>query len=513
MPDLLAPARERADRRRSAYRADGFWTGDPIDVVAEAAARMPDADAVVDRDAGTVTYARLDALVGRAARRLARAGVGRDVPVLLIVGNDLGSVVAVHAATRVDAVVLVVADNAGPAHIRDVVEGSAVRFAVAPGRPVPDEVTDLLTVIDLEDEASSDGDDVVARRAGDDPSFVLFTSGTTSAPKGVVHSLSTLQKASVNYIAGAELTSDDRIFLISPLSSVTGVLQALFVAPLLTIPVVLEARWHPERSAQWLTSQRCTWYGGPDRLLDTMLAATAAAGESTTLRAVFLGGTMLDDRIVRRAEEEFGIVVLRAYGSSEVPVSTCGRRDDPAAVRHHHDGAPLDDVDVRIGSDLDPTECCIRGPHAFLGYTDPVATAALDDEWFHTGDAAEMVDGHLRIVGRLRDIVIRNGMKIPVAEVESAVNAIDGVRDCAAYSVPDDKTGERLAIAVVADAAIPLARISGALVDAGLPKYKIPEELVSWGEPLPVNANGKIDRKTLADLAAGRPVERAARLG
>ena len=101
---------------------------------------------------------------------------------------------------------------------------------------------------------------------------------------------------------------------------------------------------------------------------------------------------MLDRRIVERIEDEFGIIVMRAYGSSEVPVSTSGLRTEPRDVRHADDGVALDDVDVRVGSAGDATECCIRGPHAFLGYTDADDDAlAFDGEWFRTGDVAEVI--------------------------------------------------------------------------------------------------------------------------
>ena len=85
---------------------------------------------------------------------------------------------------------------------------------------------------------------------------------------------------------------------------------------------------------------------------------------------------MLDPRILTRAEHEYGIVVLRAYGSSEAPLSTSGTRDEPEAVRLADDGRPLPGVEVRIGSRLDPAECCIGGAHLFLGYVDREDDAA-----------------------------------------------------------------------------------------------------------------------------------------
>ena len=243
-------------------------------------------------------------------------------------------------------------------------------------------------------------------------------------------------------------------------------------------------------------------------MLDRMLDEAVARGYPVPLRAVFLGGTMLDRRIVERIEDDFGIVVMRAYGSSEVPVSTAAQRREPRAVRHADDGVALADVEVRVGSPADPNECCIRGPHAFLGYTEGGDDVlAFDGDWFRTGDVAELHDGRVRIIGRIKDIVIRNGMKIPVAEVEEALSRISGVRECAAYPLADTTTGERLAIAVVLESGIELSLddVAAALVSQGLPKFKLPEELVIWAEPLPINANGKVERRKLEALSTGRP--------
>lgn len=512
---LLDYAQRRGTALRDKYRQAGHWSARPVDVVRTASANDAERVALVARGR-ELTYAELDERIDRACSSLAAAGVRASTPVVAVVGNDVHSVVAVHAALRLDAVILLIPRSAGETQVADIITRTGAEFGVAPNWPAAEgpELSGRVTWIASDVDGAPRGQ-YRSERAADEPCLVLYTSGTTSKPKGVIHSLSTLLKASANYIAAAGLTDDDRIFLISPLASVTGVLQGLFIGPMLAAPVILEDRWDPSATCELLVSSGATWYGGPDRLLDRVLDVAVARNATLALRAVYLGGTMLDRRIVERIEDEFGIIVMRAYGSSEVPVSTSGLRNEPRAVRHADDGVALADVQVRIGSTGDATECCIRGPHTFLGYTDADDDAdAFDGDWFRTGDVAELDNGRVRIVGRLKDIIIRNGLKIPAAEVEEAVAKIAGVRECAAYSVADSNTGERLALAVVLDHSVEMSlkEVAEALVAAGLPKYKLPEELVFWDEPLPVNANGKVERKTLDARSAGRPRVLADRL-
>ncbi|MEE2851913.1 MAG: AMP-binding protein [Actinomycetota bacterium] len=499
---------------RDRYREAGFWSGQPANIVRAAAARHPGKLALCARGV-ELSYAELDARIDAACGALAASGVGASTPTVVVVGNDVDSVVAVHATMRLDAVVLLAPRSAGEAQVADIIARTGAEFGVAPNWPAAPRkgMSAHFAWIALDDAASQSV--YRSQRAADEPCLVLYTSGTTSAPKGVIHSQSTLMKASSNYIAAAGLGPADRIFLISPLASVTGVLQALLIAPMLCAPVILEDNWDAAETCELLVSSGATWYGGPDRLLDRLLDEAVARGLHVPLQAVYLGGTVLDRRIVSRSEDDFGIIVMRAYGSSEVPVSTSGLRSESADVRHADDGVALDDVEVKVGSAADPTECCIRGPHAFLGYTDADDDAqAFDGDWFRTGDVAEMSQGRVRIVGRLKDIIIRNGLKIAAVEVEEAVARIAGVRNCAAYSVADAATGERLAVAMVLDGDVDmsLAKVTDALISAGLPKYKLPEELVFWNEPLPVNANGKVERNKLAARSAGRPRALADRL-
>ncbi|MBV8966389.1 MAG: AMP-binding protein, partial [Mycobacteriaceae bacterium] len=183
------------------YRAAGFWSAEPADVVRSTAERHPDKLALAARGI-ELTYAELDERIDQACSELAAAGIGPSTPIVVVVGNDVDSVVAVHATLRLDAVVLLVPRSAGETQVADIIARTGAEFGVAPNWPAAagHELSERLTWIALE----IDGAPQTAyrsERAADEPCLVLYTSGTTSAPKGVIHSVSTLMKASSNYIA------------------------------------------------------------------------------------------------------------------------------------------------------------------------------------------------------------------------------------------------------------------------------------------------------------------------
>lgn len=518
MQQLTASAAARARERADAYRAAGWWPSDPVDLVRDAATRTPARTALADRDRA-LTYAELDAAVDGAVGALRAEEVGAGDAVLLLVGNDVTSVVAVHAVIRTGALAMVAPTSAGAAQVRDIMAMTAPTLVLAPDALVPptERGGGRWAPVARVGAAPPRHDVASPARSPEEPAIVIFTSGTTSRPKGVVHSLATMLAATRNYIDAAELVPVDNLFVISPLASVTGMLQAITVAPALGAQLTVETRFDDRDTFDFIVATGATFFGGPDLLLDRVLSEADSRGiHELPITAVYLGGSMLDPRILARAEHAYGIVVLRAYGSSEAPISTAGARAEPEALRLADDGRPLGGVEVRIGSRLDRAECCIRGAHLFLGYVDPEDDAsAFDDGWFCTGDLAELRDGRLRIVGRIKDVVVRNGMKIPISEVDGMVAVLPGVAQCAGYGVSDEATGERLAMAVRLQpgAELPFGAMVDALVAAGAAKWKIPEELVVWEDPFPETASGKIQRNLLHELGRGRPRSRAARLG
>jgi acyl-CoA synthetase (AMP-forming)/AMP-acid ligase II len=508
----------RVSARAARFRATGMWRTDPVDLVRDAAGRDPGRVAVAERGRA-LTYAELDAAVDGGVAALQREGTSANDAVFVLTANDVVSVVAIHAVVRLGALVMVAPVSAGDAQVRDIVAATEPSLVLAPESLLPtgDDGSETRWL-----PASAIGDAELVRgepttgHNPDQPSVVIFTSGTTSRPKGVVHSMNTMLAATRNFVGPPELTAADNIFMISPLASVTGMLQATTVAPWLGGQVTVESRFDDVETFDFLVATGATFFGGPDLLLDRVMDQAEARGVTELpITSVFLGGSMLDPRILARAEHDYGIVVLRAYGSSEAPVSTASARSEPEDVRLADDGMPLGGVEVRIGSKADPAECCLRGPHLFLGYIDPDDDAsAFDDHWFRTGDLAELRDGRLKITGRIKDIVIRNGLNIPIAEVDGMVAALPGVLQCAGYGVTDDTTGERLAMAVrlAPGASLEFDAMVDGLVGAGLAKWKIPEELVVWDDAFPETASGKVQRSKLDEQGAGRPRALATRL-
>jgi len=498
------------------YRGDGTW-GDGVDLVSQAARHAPSGLALVDRRE-RLSYAELDAAVDRLALCWAAQGVDDESTIIAIPENSCRAAVALHALRRLGARCVMLSDHSGDAELVAAVQRTSPSGAVAIG----DRAEGLasrhpeLGWLSVEPGLIAASEATFPVPDGECPNLVLFTSGSTARPKGVVHSTSTLRHGAKNYVAALELTSEDCLFVVSPLSSVTGVLQILEIAPMVQACAALVADWDDEESFDLLLDASATFYGGPDVILRRLFGEAARRAVSELpLRRVSLGGTMLDDELLETAERRFAITVTRAYGSSEAPMSTTTPLDAPSEVRFHLDGTPNRFVEVRVGSPRDPSECALRGPHLFLGYLDEEDNeGSFDGDWFLTGDAGTLEGGELKITGRLKEIVIRNGLKISMVEVEQLAASLAGVLDAACFVQPDPATGERLALAlrVSPEARLSLESVVDELLARGLSRRSLPEELVLWDEPFPLTTTQKLSRTALGEGSVGRARFAAPRL-
>ncbi|MBV9092191.1 MAG: AMP-binding protein [Mycobacteriaceae bacterium] len=348
--------------------------------------------------------------------------------------------------------------------------------------------------------------------------MILYTSGTTGRPKGVLHSHNSIH-ALIRQIGDQWLVERGDTFLVpSPIAHIGGSIYAFECPLLLGTTAVLMDRWNRDNAVALMQSERCTHMAGATPFLEQLLAAAQRAGTRLPDLKVFIcGGASVSPSLIRSAAAYFDhAVVTRVYGSTEVPVTTIGATA-PGDVEHAADTdgrAGIADIRL-VGADTaEPGggEIRARGPQMLVGYLHPAdESESFDAEgFFRTGDLGRWVDDdYLVVTGRAKDVIVRNGENISPKEVEDILGGHPGIAEVAVVGLPDARTGERACAAIV-PTALPgpdVASLRSFLEGRGVATFKVPEQVVILTE-LPKNDAGKVlkhrIRAALADDTAGR---------
>jgi acyl-CoA synthetase (AMP-forming)/AMP-acid ligase II len=332
----------------------------------------------------------------------------------------------------------------------------------------------------------------------DAPVVAAFTSGTTSDPKGVLHSHRTLT---------AEMRQGGRggggagppMITGAPVGHVTGMIGA-FLRPLMRdTPVYMTDVWDPGAVLRLMLEEGLSFGGGPTYFLTSLLDHPDFSEAHLRYMPVCgLGGSAVPVAVAERATR-LGIKVFRSYGSTEQPSITGCTLEDPEIKRVRTDGRPLGGVDIRFG---EGGEIWSRGPELCLGYTDPARTAAVFDAegWYRTGDFGVVDDeGYLTITDRVADVIIRGGENISAQEVEELILTMDGVSEVAVVAAPDARLGEHAAaiITMRSGASVPtLEHLRVHLAQAGLARQKWPESIYEVSD-FPRTPSGKVQKYRL----------------
>jgi acyl-CoA synthetase (AMP-forming)/AMP-acid ligase II len=504
-PPASGPSRNTADRSLL-YVAQGYWNDRALSDGLEAAASLrPDAVGLIDNQR-SLTWAELGRLVARAVSTLTELGVSPGDPVLLIAENSSAGVIAYHGLLRIGVRAVLLDRRCGMADVRAALDAILPKLVIIPAGErdrLGAELADC-HLITLEHFVAADPVSVEGRDwpepNRDEVAVILFTSGTTSRPKGVTHSLNTLTCGARNMALITEAGPDTVIFLVSPLTSITGVMQ-MHLAADQHATLVLEDHFDAETSLDRINEHEASLLGGAPVIVERLIkAADRRPGRRCALRTLALGGTMLPRPLLQHVMDDYGVKVARVYGSSEAPNASGSMPDDVRELRLTDDGALMPGTEIRVGSQEHPQEGLVRGPGVFLGYLNEADNGlAFEGDWYRTGDLVEVSEGRLTVVGRLKEVVNRNGFKISLAEIDAAMFGMTGLEEAASFALPDAATGERLALAIVPSegAVLGLEDVAAHLRSTGVATRRLPEELVIWDEPLPRTASGKIVRSRL----------------
>jgi cyclohexanecarboxylate-CoA ligase len=512
------------------------------DDVARQARAAPDGIAAVAVDAAgrdsTLTWAELWERSGRAATTLLSFGVQRGDAVAYQLPNRLEFLTLTLGALRIGAICEPLMPIFRERELRFMLSASAAPVLVVPARfrghdhgemareliaELP-AIRHLLVLGDAGDdeapasEASEPDHAAVAscRPALSAIAQLLFTSGSTGEPKGVLHRHEVLDRAADAHIAHFGLRSDDVIYIPSPLAHQTGWLYGMWIAWRLGATQVIQESWEAESAFDAIGRHGVTFtQAATPFLADLSRVAVQRGCRPEPLRMFVATGAAIPRDLARRARDVLGAEVGGGFGTTEscMGAGFLPGLDDERAWTS--DGVALANVSLRVvdddGRELPPgTEGNfeIGTDTLFAGYLNrPADTAAAitEDGWYRPGDLATIDrDGYLRITGRVKDVINRGGEKVPVAEIEQLLYEHPAVAEVAIVAMPDERLGERACAFVV------LAHGSAHDLDFGSMQRYLDEQRVAkpyWPErlelvaELPRTPSGKIQKFVLRDQA------------
>jgi acyl-CoA synthetase (AMP-forming)/AMP-acid ligase II len=497
----VVPIPQDVQRR---YVAGGLWNSVTVGEGLEThAKRAPQRLAIVD-ETGTWSYGRLADAVAHSIGGLRSRGVGSGSVVMIVAPLSAPALVAYQAVIRSGGASMMVDRRSGRLDFAQALGAASVDLVVS--------TPELLETFEAEQSGVPTATfdellhfpELVTDWEEPDPSnpiTAVFTSGTTSGPKGVVHSLNTLRAGGRNIGDAVLMTADDRAFLSSPLASITGLVQTHLMLDN-GAALILEDRFDPPRSLASIREHGATILGGAPIIVEELFKQAAREKLSDLpLRSLALGGSMIPREILEIAVDRFGIMPVRMYGASEIPSATGSKPSDAGDARLDNDGACSRGTEVVV--DDSSGEILVRGPMRCLGYLNEEDNRAafVEGGWYRTGDLGTFLGGRLTITGRLKEVVTRKGMKISLSEIDEVIRTLPHIEEAFAFAMPDDETGERVAVAILSERPelIDFESIVNGLLTAGLPKWKLPEQIVLWNDPFPRTESGKVQRRILGE--------------
>jgi cyclohexanecarboxylate-CoA ligase len=518
---------DRVQVQAALWNSVGATGASLVDLVDRGVRQTPDRLILVDDRGRRMTNAEFGAESIRVAERLSNLGIGETSLVSWVLPTTMEALVVMVALSRLGAVQNPIIPMYREREIRHIFDEARVdgvivipNWAGVDYRTLTENLAserDGLPTVWTIDDVVGDATSLPAirseRGALHEPAkWVFYTSGSSGAPKGCRHTDQSLFSAAKGMSKHLAMTDQDRSGIAFPIAHVGGAIN-LMAALLTGTTLILIEKFDRRETTAALAREGVTMAGSGTAFhlayLD-MQAETPDEPIFPALRCCPGGGAPKPPGLHRRVRDELGGVgILSGWGLTESPVLTMGQPEDPEDKLSDSEGKPMPGVVLRVvGSDGrtcevgEPGELRVQAAQQMLGYVDRTLDEEVFDEdgFLRTGDLGIIdADGYVRITGRLKDVVIRNGENVGIAEVEELLRAHPDVVDVAVIGLPDDRTGERVcAVLEIAPGARPLdVALVGSYLEAdGLRPIAWPEQ-VEIVASLPRTVAGKVDKAAL----------------
>jgi acyl-CoA synthetase (AMP-forming)/AMP-acid ligase II len=467
------------------------------EMVLSAGERFGDAEAVVD-GATRLTFTELTERIRCAAGAFASAGIDKGDRVAIWAPNSAQWIVAAFGLLTAGGVLVPVNTRFKADEAADIIGRSGATlvlfekgflgldFSAPPGIPA----------IDLQSGFLDGGKPVERPVRGSDIADIVYTSGTTGRPKGVMMNHAQTLRHYAEWCDRADLRRGDRYLIVNPFFHIFGY-KAGCIASLIRGATIVPVRvFQIDCVLELIERERITMLPGPPTLYHSLLSSQGER-DLSSLRAGVTGAADIPVELVRRVRTELPFqTLMTGYGLTEAGTVTLSMPDDSFEDIATTAGLPCDGIEVGIAGD---GEILVRGYNVMQGYLDdPAGTAeAIDDDgWLHTGDLGNLDGaGRLRIVGRKKDMFIVGGFNAYPAEVEGLLLNHPAVAQAAVVGVPDERLGQVGKAFVVRKGAVGAEELIRWCRER-MAGFKVPRS-VQFLDALPLNATGKVVKDRL----------------
>ncbi|MFH0069457.1 AMP-binding protein [Peribacillus sp. NPDC056705] len=528
----------------------GVWPNRTIlDYLNDAIVKHPDKMAIIDKKS-SFTYKQLGKLVDRVALGLLHIGLGKGDVVSFQLPNWNEFIILHYAVTRIGAIsnplipiyrdreigymvgmaeskMIVVPEYFRGFYYPDMIERlshqwPSMKHIYVMGDRAPNGMKLLSSLFEepWEDRIDSSILDEITLDPND-VTEIIFTSGTTGSPKGVMHTHNTLCISTNYWIDRLHLTSDDVLFMASTFAHQTGFGYGVRLPTHIGGTGVYQDIWNPKEFIEWVEREKITFTAGATPFLqDTVQMEGIERYDLNSLRVFVALGAPIPRHLVKEAMEKVPFKILSGWGQTEDGLVTLTRLEDPEEKLTNTDGIPFPGMELKV-VDFEGEVCApniegsllVRGPALFVGYFKRIedTLAVYSDGWFITGDRAFIdEEGYIRISGRNKDIIIRGGENIPVAYVENVLYEHPDISSAQVIAVPDARLQEKACACIsmkTGKSPITMDSMQEFLSQKGLAKQYWPE-LLEIMDDFPRTASGKIQKFRLREMINEKLVDK-----